>query len=118
MTPVTPQTSLPAHAEQLEGVVSDDKVAEVKFTACEESSESAISLRSDDNLTEQSDTGKESNKGSPVKKPGPGVVYESIETSTEEVCVCVCYVSVCMYTARTTYHVAGFFQSNLFYVAD
>ena len=111
MTPVTPQTTLPAHAEQLEGMVSDDKMAEVKFTACEESSESAVSLRSDDNLTEQSDTGKESNKNSPVKKPGPDVVYESIETSTEEVCV------MCVH-ACTTYHVVGFFQSNFFVVAD
>ena len=92
---MTPQTTLPAHAEQLEGTVSDDKVAEVKYTSCEESSESTFSMRSDDN-TEQSDTGRESNKGSPVKKPG--VVYESFETSTEEVCVsvCTCVYDVCI----------------------
>jgi len=81
-------------------MVSDDKVAEVKLTAFEESSESAISLRSDDNLTEQSDTGRESNKGSPVKKPGSGVVYESFEASTEEVCMCMCVcVNVCIWVS-------------------
>ena len=78
--------------DELEGKPSGGEVSEVKSTTCEESSESTISVRSDDNLTEQSDTGRESNKGSPVKKPD--VVYESLEASTEEVCVhasiCVC----------------------------
>jgi len=83
--------------DELEGKPSGGEVSEVKSTTFEESSESTISVRSDDNLTEQSDTGRESNKGSPVKKPD--VVYESLEASTEEVCVhasiCVC-VCLCV----------------------